>query len=186
MKMKKTCSFFAFLLWTAAIHLPAWAHQGPPFPILVDQKAGPYVASVWTDPDVGTGIFFVVLEPPEGKALPAKTRVRIGLQPVSKRLEEEVYEAEPQKVSHGARYYAEAPLDKAEMWRVRVFLDGSEGGGELAGQVEATPDGTLGPWASLVYLLPFLGVGLLWLKAAMRRRAGGDSQPRPRSSSVIR
>ncbi|HKI05695.1 MAG TPA: hypothetical protein VKK31_27190 [Thermoanaerobaculia bacterium] len=150
--------------------LPAWAHQGPPFPIVVDQRAGPYVASVWTDPDVGTAVFFVVLEPPKGGSLPAKTRVQIGLQPVSKRLAEEIYEAEPQKVSDGARYLASAPLDKAEMWRVRVLLDGSEGGGELTAAVEATPDGTLGPLASLVYLLPFLGVGLLWLKAALRRR----------------
>ena len=173
--MKKTFSLIAFLLWTAAVH----AHEGPPFPILVDQKAGPYVASVWTDPDVGTGIFFVVLEPPEGKALPAKTRVRIGLQPISKRLPEAVYEAEPQRVRHGARYFVEAPLDRAEMWRVRVLLDGPAGGGEMGAQVEATPDGTLGPWASLVYLLPFLGIGLLWLKAAMRRRAPASSPPAP-------
>jgi hypothetical protein len=40
----------------------------------------------------------------------------------------------------------------------------------MTAQVEATPDGTLGPWASLIYLLPFLGIGLLWLKAALRRR----------------
>lgn len=165
--MKKTFSFFALLFWTTIVH----AHEGPPFPILVDQKAGPYVASVWTDPDVGTGIFFVILEPPKRQSLPAKTNVRIGLQPVSKRLEEAVYEAEPQRVRHGARYYVEAPLDRAEMWRVRVLLDGAEGGGEMTAQVEATPDGTLGPWASLVYLLPFLGIGWLWLKAAMRRRA---------------
>lgn len=173
--MKKAVPLFVFLAWTTAIH----AHEGPPFPILVDQKAGPYVASVWTDPDVGTGIFFVILEPPESKALPAKTRVRIGLQPISKRLAEAVYEAEPQRVRHGARYYVEAPLDRAEMWRVRVLLDGPEGGGEMAAQVEATPDGTLGPWASLVYLLPFLGIGLLWLKAAMRRRAPAPSPPAP-------
>ena len=166
--MKKTFSFFALLFWTATVCPPVGAHEGPPFPILVDQKAGPYVASVWTDPDVGTGIFFVILE---SKALPAKTRVRIGLQPISKRLEEAVYEAESENVRHGARYYVEAPLDRAEMWRVRVLLDGPEGGGEMAAQVEATPDGTLGPWASLIYLLPFLGIGLLWLKAAMRRRA---------------
>ncbi len=166
--MKKLVPLFTLLFWTA---LPAQAHQGPPFPILVDQKAGPYVASIWTDPDVGKGTFFVVLEPPEGRSLPAKTRVRIGLQPVSKRLAEAVYEAEPQKVQHGARYFVEAPLDKAEMWRVRVLLESPEGGGELAGQVEATPDGTLGPWASLIYLVPFVGLGFLWLKAAMRRRA---------------
>lgn len=165
--MRKVFLLFGFLLWASAVH----AHEGPPFPILVDQKAGPYVASVWTDPDVGTGIFFVTLEPQEGRSLPARTRVRIGLQPVSKRLPEAVYEAEAQRVRQGARYYVEAPLDKAEMWSVRVLLESPQGGGELAGQVEATPDGTLGPWASLIYLLPFLGIGLLWLKAAMRRRA---------------
>lgn len=164
--MRKVFLLFAFLFGATAVH----AHEGPPFPILVDQKAGPYVASVWTDPDVGKGTFFVVLEPPEGETLPAKTTVRIGLQPVSKRLAEAVYEARLQPVRQGARYFAEAPLDKAEMWRVRVLLDGSKGGGELMGQVEATPDGTLGPWASLIYLVPFLGIGFLWLKAAMRRR----------------
>ena len=165
--MKKIVLLFVCLFWTTVVY----AHEGPPFPILVDQKAGPYVASVWTDPDVGKGTFFVVLEPPEGRSLPAKTRVRIGLQPVSKRLAEAVYEAEPQKVQHGARYFAEAPLDKQEMWRVRVLLESPEGGGEMTAQVEATPDGTLGPWASLIYLVPFLGIGFLWLKAAMRRRA---------------
>lgn len=174
-ELRKVFLLFAFLFWTTTVQ----AHEGPPFPILVDQKAGPYVASVWTDPDVGTGIFFVILEPPKGRSLPANTRVRIGLQPVSKRLSEAVYEAEPQKVRHGARYYAEAPLDRAEMWHVRVLLDGSEGGGEMTAQVEATPDGTLGPWASLVYLLPFLGIGWLWLKAAMRRRAPAAPSPAP-------
>lgn len=143
--------------------LPARAHQGPPFPILEDQHAGPYTVSVWTDPDVGTGTFFVILEPP------AKARVRIGLQPVSGRLPEKIYEAQPVRSSD--RYSAAAPLDKAEMWRVRVLLDGPAGAGELKTEVEATPDGTLGPLASLIYLLPFAGVGLLWLKAALRRRS---------------
>jgi len=160
-------AFLTVLLWSA---LPALAHQGPPFPILDDQRVGPYIASVWTDPDVGTGTFFVILESPEGRSLPTKTRVRIGLQPVSKRLQEVIYEAEPQKVTDGARYLTLAPLDKEEKWRVRVLLDGSEGGGELAAEVEATPDGTLGPIGALIYLVPFLGVGFLWLKAALKRR----------------
>jgi hypothetical protein len=159
-------AFLTILLWSA---LPALAHQGPPFPILDNQRTGPYVVSIWTDPDVGTGTFFVILEPPEGKRLPARTRVRIGLQPVSKRLQEVIYEAEPQK-EDTARYLTSAPLDKEERWRVRVLLDGSEGGGELKAEVEATPDGTLGPIGALIYLVPFLGVGFLWLKAALRRR----------------
>jgi len=159
-------AFLFVLLWSA---LPARAHQGPPFPILDNQRTGPYVVSIWTDPDVGTGTFFVILEPPEGRRLPARTRVRIGLQPVSKRLDEVIYEAKPQK-EDAARYITLAPLDKEEKWRVRVLLDGSEGGGELAAEVEATPDGTIGPIGVLIYLVPFLGVGFLWLKAALRRR----------------
>lgn len=150
--------------------LPAWpaqAHQGPPFPVLVDQKVGPYVASVWTDPDIGTGTFFVVLDAPEGKTVP-KARVRIAVQPVSRRLPEAVYEAELQTEG---RYLAKVPFDKGGKWRTRVFIDSAGGGGELATEVEPTPDGILGPWGSLVYLVPFLGVGFLWLKATLRRRS---------------
>jgi hypothetical protein len=162
------------LLWLGIVllpgALPAGAHQGPPFPILEDRRAGPYAVSVWTDPDVGTGTFFVVLEPPEGRSLPAKTRVRIGLQPVSRRLAEVIYEAEPQKAGYGARYFTPVRLDKEERWRARVLLDGSEGGGELTAEVEATPDGTIGPIALALYLMPFLAVGFLWLKAVLRRR----------------
>jgi hypothetical protein len=164
--------FFLVLSWLSAA-VPARAHAGPPFPILMDQKAGPYVASVWTDPDVGTGVFFVVLEPPAGTTLPEGTRVRIGVQPVTGRLPEAVYTAEVQSArGESTRYFTEASFDRQEMWKVRVLLDGSEGGGELAAEVEATPDGTIGPIALLIYPLPFLAVGFLWLKAALRRRSG--------------
>lgn len=156
----------------------AAAHQGPPFPILVDRPVGPYIASVWTDPDIGIGTFFVVLEPPqEGRALPAGTTVRIGVRPVSGRLPEKVYPAEAQKVSFGERYFAQVPFDRGGMWRVRVAIAGPRGGGELGAEVEATPDGTIGPIAILVYSFPFLAVGFLWWKATVRRR--GPRAPAP-------
>jgi hypothetical protein len=150
---------------------PARAHQGPPFPILMDRPAGPYVASVWTDPDVGKGLFYVVLELYPGKRLPERTRVRIGLRPATGRLPEAVYTAEAQSSGEGTRYFTEVSFDRQEMWKVRVLLDGPNGAGELATEVEATPDGTIGPIALLIYPLPFLAVGFLWLKAALRRRA---------------
>jgi hypothetical protein len=169
--------FLLILGWLSAAvpAAPAQAHQGPPFPILEDQRVGPYVASVWTDPDIGTGTFYVVLEAPEGKSLPERTRVRIGVQPVSGRLPETVYTAEAQNGSQKGHYYTAVSLDRQEMWKVRVLLDGSNGGGELATQVEATPDGTIGPIALFIYPLPFLAVGFLWLKAALRRRAEGGA-----------
>lgn len=150
--------------------LPSAAHEGPPFPILVDQKVGPYVASVWTDPDIGTGTFFVILESPKGIDLPVGTKVRVGVQPVSGRLAEVVYPAEPQPVRHGVRHFTEVEFDQGGKWRVRVLLDGPRGGGELLSEVEPTPDGTLGPGELGLFLLPFLAVGFFWFKAVLKRR----------------
>jgi len=150
---------------------PVRAHEGPPFPILVDRPVGPYVASVWTDPDIGKATFFVVLEPPEGRSLPERTRVRIAVQPVTRRLPEVVYEAALQRGRQDGHYFTAVSFDRGEMWRVRVLLDGPQGGGELAAEVEATPAGTIGPVGLLLYPLPFLAMGFLWLKAALRRRA---------------
>lgn len=150
---------------------PARAHSGPPFPILVDQRVGPYIASVWTDPDIGTGTFFVILEAPNGGSLPARTAVRIGVQPATKRLPEVLYEAAPQPVQEGARYFTQVKFDQGGMWHTRVLIAGPTGGGELKADVEPTPDGILGPFASLVYALPFVGIGFLWIKAALRRRS---------------
>jgi hypothetical protein len=169
--MKKRFALLAFLLTT-----PALAHQGPPFPILVDQKVGPYVASVWTDPDIGTGTFFVILEPPKGGKLPKGTKVRIAVQPVTGRLPEAIHPAELQSTQEGERYYAAVPFDQGGKWHARVLLDGPQGGGILNAEIEPTPDGTLGPVASLIYLVPFLGIGFLWFKAAMRRRETAQPQ----------
>jgi hypothetical protein len=162
-------------LWRLLTASPATAHYGPPFPILVDRPAGPYMVSVWTDPNIGTGTFFVMLEPPKGKRLPAHTRVQIGVRPVSGRLPEALYEAEAQLVRRGARYFAAVSFDQGGIWHVRCLVDGSEGGGELKADVEATPAGTLGPLGSLIYLVPFLGVGGLWLKAVLYRRNSGKA-----------
>jgi hypothetical protein len=158
----------AFVLTALLPLAPACAHQGPPFPILVDRRVGPYVASVWTDPDIGTGIVYVVLEPPEGHRLPARTSVRVGVRPVSGRLAEVFYDAEPQRAQSGARYFTKVRFDTGGMWRLRVLLTGPEGGGDLSAEVEATPDGTLGPIELGLYAIPFLAVGFLWIKAVLR------------------
>lgn len=156
-----------------ALVLPALrlsAHEGPPFPVVVDHVAGSMKVSVWTDPDIGIGTFFVVIEPVADGPLPDDITVTVGVWPVSGRLEEVRYEASPERVRYGARYYAEVEFDRGEWWNVRVTLNSTEGTEELTFEVEATPDGTLGPISLVIYLLPFLAVGGLWLKAVLRRR----------------
>jgi len=143
----------------------ASAHEGPPFPLVVDQKADPYVLSIWTDPDVGTALFFVILNSPES---PADLRVQIGVQPVSGRLPEAFYPMERENVQGRIQYRAQVHFDAQELWRVRVRLESAQGNAETVATVEATPPG-YGRWDLLVYLIPFLAIGALWAVAMLRR-----------------
>jgi hypothetical protein len=72
------------------------------------------------------------------------------------------------------QYNAQADFDRQELWRVRLVLQSSQGGGEETTQVEVTPPG-FGRWDLLLYLLPFLLVAFLWFRGitrAKRRRSG--------------
>jgi hypothetical protein len=171
---------FVTVLGAALAPRPAFAHLGPPFPILMDQRLDAYVVSVWADPNIDTAsTFYVVLEAPAGRRLPTTTRVRIGVQPVSKRLPEVIYDTAPQPVHEGARYMTTVQFDSGGQWRTRVFIDGSPGGGTLVTEVEPTPAGVIGPIGLLIFGFPFVGVGFLWLKATLRRRAPPPEAPAP-------
>jgi hypothetical protein len=160
----------ALLLFTLVPWSAAHAHQGPPFPLLMDQHVGPYIVSVWTDPDIGPGRFFVILEAPDGQKFINPSAVRVAVEPVSGRLAEASYDGESEKVSSGARYLATVNFDRGEHWRVRVTIEGPAGGGELRSEVEATPDGILGPVASLLFTVPFVMVAFVWWRAAVAKR----------------
>jgi hypothetical protein len=147
----------------------ASAHEGPPFPIIVDKSVGPCVVSVWTDPDVGESTFFVVINSQPGTSIPPDLKVELGVQPTSGRLAEVLYAAQREDLRDQIQYKASIFLDAQEMWRVRVVLTSSQGSGEAVTEVEATPPG-YGRWELLIYLLPFVAVAVLWLRAVLRRR----------------
>ena len=155
-------------LWLGPIP-KARAHEGPPFPIVVDRRAGPYLVSVWTDPDVGVGKFFVILEPASGTTLPEELDVEVCVRPMSGRLPEACYAGTRQNLRDRVQYYAEVEFDRQEMWQVRVGVKGAGGNGEVLAEVEATPPG-YGVWDLLIYGFPFVLFGLLWLYAALRGR----------------
>jgi hypothetical protein len=145
------------------------AHEGPPYPILVDKMIGPCLVSVWADPDVGVGTFFIILESPQGETLPEDVTVEIGVQPISNRLAETRHKAERESLRSRTQFKAEIPFDAQERWLTRILLKSSQGGGEATVEVEVTQPG-YGRWDLLLYLFPFLSVGFLWLKAFLRRR----------------
>ncbi|HEX3129915.1 MAG TPA: hypothetical protein VH394_21460 [Thermoanaerobaculia bacterium] len=146
------------LLLPACLH----AHAGPPFPIAVDRPVGPWTVSLWTDPDIGTGVVFVILE---GPGQPGS--VRVSARPVDGGLPEAVYTTERQGRPEDARYFTKVKFAHGGKWRLRATL---EGHGSVESEVEATPDGVLGPWELGLYLAPFLAAGFLWGKAVLRRR----------------
>lgn len=157
--------------------LSASAHNGPPFPIIENKKVGPCIVALWTHPDVGTGAFYVFVEPAPGGAVPDDLKIQIGVQPVTGRLPEVLYAAERVK-SHGqVQYNAQADFDRQELWRVRLLIQSSQGSGEATAQVEVTPPG-FGRWDLLLYLLPFLLLAALWFRGVSRVRQRRNAERR--------
>lgn len=150
---------------------PARAHEGPPYPILNDREAGPFLLSVWADPDVGIGTFYVYLEPLDDAPLPADTTVRIHVQPVSERVPETAHDTSPRPArGDQLQFLGEVPFDSQEWWHVRLELASSRGGGAVATDVEVTPPGQ-GPVLDFaLYLFPFVAVGFLFILAVVKRR----------------
>jgi hypothetical protein len=144
---------------------PVRAHIGPPYPIMENRKVGPFTVEVWSNPDVGTGSFFVVIDPPKGLSVPADMKVQVAVQPLNRRIPEASYNAWREKLRDRVEFKALVPFDREEMWHVRVLLASSMGNGETNADVPVTPT-LLGRWDLLLFLLPFLGIGFLWFKAA--------------------
>jgi hypothetical protein len=157
-----------FLLTLLCASAPAWAHIGPPYPIMQNRQVGPYKVEVWSNPDVGTGSFFITIAPPPGQSVPADIKVQIAVQPVSKRLQEASYGAWREKLRDRVEYKTDVPFDKEEQWHIRLTLASTLGGGETSTDVPVTP--TLGRWGLLLFALPFAGIGLLWAKGMSVKR----------------
>ena len=104
----------------------AEAHEGPPFEI-INESSPPYNVSVWSDPDIGIGTFFVVLEPLGNGDFVDPDSVVIHVAPVGARHLEAGFHAGPQKVRYGARYYAEVPFDSDAQRMITVHDEPGEG-----------------------------------------------------------
>ena len=163
----------AALSWAIALVLAcapfSCAHNGPPFPIIVDQRVGPCVVSLWTHPDIGLGTFFVMVDAPPGGAIPGDLKIDLGIQPVNGRLAEVIYPTQRENLRGQVEYKTAVNFDKQDFFRARLIVHSSQGEGEASASVEATPAG-FGRWDLLLYLLPFAGVGFLWFKAVAAKR----------------
>ena len=173
------------LIALSASAISAHAHNGPPFPIIVDQRVGPCIVSLWTHPDVGTGTFFVVVDPAPGVSIPNDLKMELGIQPVSNRLAEVIYPMQHDNLRDQVQFKTEVEFDRQEFWRARLIVHSSQGNGEASATVEATPPG-FGRWDLLLYTLPFLGVGFLWFKASrVRRQMKKAAATNPKAAAFV-
>ncbi len=136
-----------------------------------NRKVGPFNVEVWSNPDVGTGSFYVIIDPPKGSGLtvPPDMKVQVAVQPVSKRLPVAVYNTWREKLLDHVEFKTLVPFDKEEMWHVHIAFSSSTASGAADTDVSVTPT-LLGRWDLLLFLLPFAGIGVLWFKAATVKR----------------
>ena len=160
----------------------ASAHDGPPYPIVVDVATGPVLLTVWTDPDVGTGTFYLYLEPLQGRPLPDRATLEVFVQPVGGRLAEKGYEARLLRQDDDRqRYEAKVDFDAVGKWRTRIVVQTPGGGGSATKIVDVTPPGQ-GPVLDFVlYLFPVVAVGGRAVRAVLvsRRRLPPVAPPKP-------
>lgn len=147
-------------------------HHGVPSRMVADRRVGPYVASVWVEPEVGDGTVYVMLDAADGRSFTPPSAVRVALVPTSGRVAEMVHEAhlEPAGAQQGARYVTQVMFDRPERWTMRVIVEGSTGGGELTLPVESTSNASTGPFGVILGSMPFVLVALVYWRSWQARR----------------
>jgi hypothetical protein len=151
------------------------AHNGPPYPIVTERVVGSYAAAVWADPDVtddgsAAGQFWVVVRPARRPAsLPPDTRAEVSIRSTDRVGEARTGQTEPVN-GDVTRQFVALPMDHEGPFAVHVAINGPLGAIDLDANVDATYDARPAPALMVVFLLPFLLVGLLWGKLLLRRR----------------
>jgi hypothetical protein len=169
LRMRRWVLLCAFLPAWLASPAMVWAHAGAPYPVLLEEPAGPYLVSALADPDVGGGTFYVLVAMRGGEVLPRDTEVMVAVAPQDGHAGEMVYVAQRDQTRYGERYVAEVPFDSEGLWTTRLAVKGSAGHEELAFPVEVTPPG-VGWIATVACLLPFAILGFLWWRGMRRQR----------------
>ena len=162
--------FFCGLVTSVFLFSPnalAHDHNGPPARIITDEQVGPWTLSVWIQQHMDTGTFFVRVHSAPGTTVPDDLKVEIGVQPTGRNSPVTFYPASSE--SPDGQYTAELPFDTEQSWQVKVRLQSSRGVNEITTYIGPSAPGS-GQWQLLLYSLPFLSVGGLWLRVYWLRR----------------
>jgi len=168
LKFKKKILFITFILLTNQL----FAHQGPPYPILINHPFLEYKLSLWADPDVGEGTFQLFLE---GGLEQKKNELTIDLvaTPVIQlkernqniiKLQSKAIFQKPDQLN------AILPFPTEGMWIVTFMIKHKEITlHDFSLEIEVTPPGPT-KLEFLLYLFPFAAVAFIWIKIILKRR----------------
>ena len=157
------------------------AHDGPPFPILSDFVAGPYLISIWTDPDTTDdgspgGQFWIRLHRAgNAGAVPQETRAEVTIRPLDRGGAPQTATAAPVR-GDVSNQFAALLMDHEGRFAVHVAVTGPLGPAAAGASVEGTYDLRPAPLLLFVYLAPFVLVGVLWARLLIRRRQSRGTQ----------
>lgn len=165
------------LLLTCFLSTTVLAHEGPPFPIVVDHIFGELKVSVWADPDTENGTFTFYPEGPNLKKddlyfeIKANPKDQTG--PI---LKSTALQAIEDKGRYS--YTATLPFPTNGVWDVIIVVKNKQNGSVLTSTsvpVEVTPPG---PNKSefVLYMLPFLVVAAIWVRIVLYKRRKKKAQ----------
>lgn len=164
--MKKIILLTAFLLSSFS-----FAHEGPPFPILVDHAFGNSKISVWADPDTGSGTFLFYPEgtehSQESLIYEVKATPKDQTEPILKSAA-----LNAQTENGKTSYTATLPFPTEGWWDVTIHVKNKQNGDILTSAmipVEVTPPGP-SKTEFAVYLVPFVLIGAIWIRVILYKR----------------
>ena len=148
--------------------LPARAHVGAPYLVLLDEPVGTQKLSVWSDPDVGKGSFYLVVNQGTPPGAQLWVTPKDGHRP-----EEGPYTTAPQEWARKPSQATFIPFDRAGDWTVRLETQGHS----ITFPVQVTPPGP--SWlAWALGLGPCLLLAIFWWWGAQRARKKFLSPPK--------
>lgn len=171
----------AVALGGAAIALPrsAHAHLGPPFPVITDQPIPGYKVTVLTNPDTTQAIAYVVLEPVIGVKGPVPAKVEVWIEPVDRHTARSTYPCAKEFSRESQRFVTQPNFDAVGRWYLGANLQFADGTSyRFITNVDATPPG-IGRLGLVLFALPLVGFGLLFVAVLRRRKRLRRRPPRP-------
>jgi hypothetical protein len=129
--------------------------------------------SVWTDPDTTDdrtpgGQFWVTFNSDSASGPGRAVRVTITATPLRGGPEQSVEAVADGSGSH----FGALVLDHEGRFRIDVRARGAQGEGDVSAEVDATYDLRPAPFVAVLYAVPFVLAGALWVRLLLRRRRG--------------